>query len=112
MIQKLKLGNVEYPVRWSFNALIKMEEMLGESPFVILQDQARISSPSVMRTLVFCGLYGGATLSGEEFTLTEEQVGNLMNFEDIEKYVELFSNDIMSQTKKKSKVVDGVAKSD
>ena len=101
MIQKIKLGDQSHPVRWSFNALIKMEEMLGESPFVYFQDEKKLSSPKVIRTLMYCGIYGGYRLIGEEMTITEEEEGDRLDFNQLDKYVEMFTKDIASQQKPK-----------
>ena len=106
MINKITLGDKTYPVRWSFNALIKMEEILGESPFSLMQSESKMNSPRVMRALIYCGIYGGTRLIGEEMSITEEEVGDYIDFGQMDKYVKLFSDDILSQSGKKAKRVE------
>ncbi len=102
MIQKIKLGDgEEYPIRFSFNALVKLEEILGESPFELLADSKKVVSPATIRALMYSGIYGGYLMTGDEFPFTIDSLGNLLEMDRIEEYIVLFTNDLTSSVKKK-----------
>ena len=103
MINTIELKGEKHPVRFSFNALVKLEEILGENPFTILADEKKISSPVILRAIVYCGLWGGYRENGnkEKFPFKDvEQVGDLLEMGDLSKYIKMFVSDI-SRTKKK-----------
>ena len=108
MINKNKLGDTEFPIRFSFNALVKFEDLIGESPFSVLQDMEKLNSPRVLRALVYSGIYGGYKIQGEDMPLSVEEIGDKLDFKNLDKYIEVFTKDLLSEEKKGKAVKEEV----
>lgn len=71
-------AGVKYPVKFGFNAYADLCDLTGLS-INDLQKFGDKISPGVARDLVWCGLKHGARVKDEKFTLSREDIGDMMD---------------------------------
>tara|TARA_R110000787_G_scaffold87489_3_gene186378 strand:+ start:3747 stop:4091 length:345 start_codon:yes stop_codon:yes gene_type:complete len=106
MYEYVKMDGKSYPVKFGFNALRHFSRMTGTS----INDMERIGQDMTFDTalsLIFCGLKDGARASKEDFILTMDDLGDILDndMSGIEKCMELFASQMGKSQKKKEVVV-------
>ena len=94
MISKLKIGETEYPFRFTLNDLIEFGEETGRDD---MRSFGEISSPKDIRKAAWLGMKSGAKAQGDKFQMTEEQLGSIMSFSDLEVVVKLLTQSLFPQ---------------
>lgn len=105
MINTINLDGVKHPIKFTINALVDLEEILGENPLPLLASPD-VNKPSVMRAVAYCGIKGGYDFKKEECPVTLEDIGNIMTFETMGDVVDVFAKDMDMDTGKKLEVVE------
>ncbi len=77
-MQEITINNTVYPLHFSFAAFHNFGQLTGLS-LQQLENMAESMSFDHVLKLIWCGLKAGARKAGREFTLTEEDVINLLD---------------------------------
>ena len=77
-VLEVKTGGVAYPVKFGFNAYADLCDLTGLT-INDLQKFGESISPGVARDLVWCGLKHGARVKKQKFSLSREDVGDMMD---------------------------------
>lgn len=107
--KKISLNGVEHPFRFTTNALLKLEEILGVEVWDIVSDAQKIRSIKTIRATAFCGVFGGYDFNDKDCPITIEQMGRHMELtpESMEFYITQLTEGILGKRKgeKKPKAV-------
>jgi len=85
MIKIIKLGDTGYPFRYSVNAFVHLQDHLGiEDIFKwtdiknLEESVLKLNDAKFLRFVVWNGIRDGYRAKEEQFTLTEEDIGDLI----------------------------------
>lgn len=102
MIKTVDLGGESHPVRYSFRAIKKMQELLkGDDPFKVFADEDIASKLDKIAVLVYGGIYGGYDSDNKDCPIKFEDMDRLLDFENLHVYLGLLSGDIGEESEDK-----------
>jgi len=100
-VEYIEFGGEKRPVKYGFNALAIISKS-GDLDMSVIDSDGSGVDFSLVRVIVYAGLLEGARAEKKEFTLTLEDVGDILDddLDKSEEFVKLLAEQI-PQTKKK-----------
>lgn len=103
-VKFVEFGGEKRPVKYGWNALAMFGDMTKSAMTDLTDFQNRMSFSDIL-ALLYVGLYHGARAEKKEFKLTIEDIGDIMDSEDMDKVIEDFVEIFESQLPQSKKEI-------